>query len=54
MKGEESKILYDYFCKKLKEKVPECQFGIFGADMKVELINDGPFTILMDSKELFK
>ncbi len=54
MKGEESEKLYDYFCSKLKQRLPGCQFGVFGADMKVELINDGPFTILMDSKELFE
>lgn len=52
--GQFSKPLYDDFCKKLKEKMPDSQFGIFGADMKVELINNGPFTILMDSKEIIK
>jgi len=51
--GPHAVTLYDSFCAKLKEKVPLCQFGIFGADMKVNLINDGPFTILLDSKELF-
>lgn len=54
MKGEESEKLYDYFCLKLKERLPDCQFGVFGADMKVQLVNDGPFTIMMDSKELFE
>lgn len=51
--GNESERLYDIFCKKLKEKVPNAQFGRFGADMKVALINDGPFTIMLDSKEIF-
>ncbi len=50
--GENSKSLYDLFCKKLSEKVDGVRTGVFGADMKVELINDGPFTIWMDSKEL--
>ena len=50
--GEYSKALYDIFCKKLKAEIPDCQFGVFGADMKVSLVNDGPFTIFMDSKEL--
>ena len=52
-KGDEAKILYDRFCKKIK-KVAKAQFGIFGADRKVHLINDGPFTIFRDSKELVK
>lgn len=52
--GAGSKPLYDYFCKILKERIPHAQFGRFGADMKVKLINNGPFTIWMDSKELFK
>lgn len=54
MKGEESKKLYDCFCEKLLQVIPKAQFGIFGADMKVELVNDGPFTIMLDSKESFK
>lgn len=52
LKGEYSKPLYDYFCEKLKLHFPNAQFGRFGADMKVSLINDGPFTIMMDSKEV--
>jgi D-tyrosyl-tRNA(Tyr) deacylase len=44
--------LYEEFLKKLKENcILKIQNGIFGADMKVHLINDGPVTILMDSKE---
>lgn len=54
MKGEESKKLYDIFFGKLLQVMPDAQFGIFGADMKVELVNDGPFTIMLDSKESFK
>lgn len=52
MGGENSKHLYDIFCQQLSEKVEGVKTGVFGADMKVELINDGPFTIWMDSKEL--
>ncbi|MFA6861241.1 MAG: D-aminoacyl-tRNA deacylase [Bacilli bacterium] len=52
--GKDSEPLYDYFSAKLKERVPNCGFGVFGADMKVSLINDGPFTIFLDSQELFK
>lgn len=54
LKGKESEKLYEYTKTKLKERLPDVQFGIFGADMKVELVNDGPFTIFMDSKELIK
>lgn len=51
--GCDSEKLYDYTCLKLKERLSSCQFGRFGADMKVSLINDGPFTLMLDSKELF-
>ncbi len=43
--------LYEYFKTKVVECYGRVQSGEFGADMKVELINDGPFTILWDSKE---
>lgn len=43
--------LYDNFIKKLNlELGKDCKAGVFGADMKVELINDGPVTIFIDSK----
>ena len=43
--------LYQEFCKVLSSTIgKEVQTGEFGADMKVELLNDGPVTILMDSK----
>ncbi|MBR0131177.1 MAG: D-tyrosyl-tRNA(Tyr) deacylase [Firmicutes bacterium] len=44
--------LYDYICDEAEKYVPGVQRGIFGADMKVELLNDGPFTILLDSDTL--
>ena len=46
--------LYDYFNKQLTLKHQKVSTGIFGADMKVASINDGPFTLLIDSKELFQ
>ena len=46
--------LYDYFNKKIKELNINVEKGIFGADMKVSLTNDGPFTIMLDSAELIK
>ncbi|MBQ6840778.1 MAG: D-tyrosyl-tRNA(Tyr) deacylase [Bacilli bacterium] len=50
LKGDESTILYDEFNEKLREHVP-CVTGKFGADMKVNILNDGPVTIIIDSKE---
>lgn len=47
-KGEISKPLYEYFCDKCKSLGFEVETGIFGADMKVELLNDGPVTIIME------
>ena len=44
--------LYEYIITKCKEEIPDVQTGIFGADMKISLINDGPFTILLDSEDL--
>ena len=44
--------LYDYFNELLDTKYRKVQRGIFGADMKVESINDGPFTIILDSEEI--
>ncbi len=40
--------LYEYFIQKCKEEIPIVEHGTFGADMKVELINDGPFTIILE------
>ena len=44
--------LYEYIIAKCKETVPTVQHGEFGADMKVSLVNDGPFTIMLDSGEM--
>lgn len=45
-------VFYDYFCEQLKQKYSKVKFGIFHADMIVSLDNKGPFTIILDSKEL--
>lgn len=43
--------LYEYFCQRLSEIIGnQVETGVFGADMKVELLNDGPVTICMDTK----
>ncbi len=44
--------LYEYFLERVKESLGSVQAGKFGADMKVSLINDGPFTIVLDEKFL--
>lgn len=44
--------LYEYIIGKCKEQISIVETGSFGADMKVELLNDGPFTIILDSKDL--
>lgn len=44
--------MYEYIVEKCRESVDEVQTGEFGADMKVQLLNDGPFTILLDSDQL--
>ncbi len=44
--------LYEYIIARCKETVPVVEKGSFGADMKVSLMNDGPFTILLDSADI--
>ena len=44
--------LYEYILKRSNDLFKNVQHGIFGADMKVSLVNDGPFTIVLDSKEI--
>lgn len=47
-KPDEAERLYEYFADECKKLVPDVQKGVFGADMKVELLNDGPFTVILD------
>ena len=47
-KPDEANCLYEYFISVCKEKVRKVESGIFGADMKVSLLNDGPFTIILE------
>ncbi len=51
-KPDMAEELYEYIIEKSKEYVPNVQRGQFGADMKVSLVNDGPFTIVLDSDQL--
>lgn len=48
---ERAKHLYDLYCDTLREDGITVETGIFAADMKVQLVNDGPFTIVMDSRD---
>lgn len=45
--------LYEYIISECKKQIPIVQTGSFGADMDVSLLNDGPFTIILDSSEIF-
>ena len=44
--------MYEYIISECKKSVPIVETGSFGADMKVDLLNDGPFTIVLDSKDI--
>lgn len=52
MKFDKANEYYSIFCKKLEENGLRVEKGVFGADMKIELLNDGPVTIILDSEEL--
>lgn len=45
---DQAEALYDYIVEECRKTVPVVQTGEFGADMKVTLLNDGPFTIILD------
>ena len=44
--------MYEYIIAECKKEIENVQVGIFGADMKVQLLNDGPFTVLLDSDHI--
>lgn len=48
-KPERAAYLYEYFIKECQKLVPIVESGVFGADMKVELLNDGPFTVVLEN-----
>jgi D-aminoacyl-tRNA deacylase len=50
---EQAKKLYEYFVEKIRAAGLPCETGRFQAEMKVDLVNDGPVTILLDSTKLF-
>lgn len=49
---DRANALYEYIIAKCRENVPTVETGSFGAEMKVSLVNDGPFTILLDSEKI--
>lgn len=53
-KAEQANDLYEYIVDKCKENGINVQTGIFGTDMKVELLNDGPVTIILDSNDILE
>lgn len=51
-KPDAAEKMYQYIIQKCKEEIAVVEQGIFGADMKISLLNDGPFTIILDSEEI--
>lgn len=49
---DHANALYEYIIEKCKERVDVVEQGEFGAEMKVELLNDGPFTVILDSQQI--
>ena len=49
-----AKELYTYIVNSCKMQIPVVEQGIFGADMKISLVNEGPFTIILDSEEIIR
>lgn len=47
-KPDEAERLYEYFTEICRREVPQVETGVFGADMRVELVNDGPFTVILE------
>ena len=50
---DKASILYDEFCEELENQFGKISRGQFGADMKISFTNDGPFTLMLDSKEMW-
>lgn len=53
LSGEEAEKLYEEFLRMIREEDIVVETGVFGADMEVSIINDGPVTLLIDSKKTF-
>lgn len=53
-KPDISQPLYDYFVEQVRQNGAVCKTGVFGADMQIDHVNDGPVTIIMDTAEMMK
>lgn len=53
-KPDFAKEMYEYIISECQQSITNVQTGIFGADMKISLVNDGPFTIVLDSDEIIR
>lgn len=51
-KPQMAEEMYEYIIAECKKEIENVQVGIFGANMKVQLLNDGPFTIILDSEDV--
>ena len=51
-KPQRAEEMYEYIIAECKKEIENVQVGIFGANMKVQLLNDGPFTIILDSEDV--
>ena len=49
---DEANRLYEYIISECKKEISVVEKGVFGADMKISLLNDGPFTIILDSRDI--
>lgn len=49
---DEANSIYEYIISECKKEINVVEKGVFGADMKVSLLNDGPFTIILDSRDI--
>lgn len=52
-KQEKAEKIYNQFVEEIKKDIDIVKTGVFGADMKIELLNDGPVTIQLDSEKLY-
>lgn len=52
-KGVKAEDFYEKFIEKMKENIEVVETGVFGADMQIELVNDGPVTIQLDSSKIY-
>lgn len=51
---DQANALYEYIITQCRKEISNVQTGVFGADMKVSLVNDGPFTVMLDSNDICK